>query len=649
MADQTLLLHDYPLASIVQQWTKMIEAAQEFKDKDFGAYGKEAMQFFDGDNNWMWQTEYAAGVRGYLSENYDMDLLPTFKMQTNRVAEFAQVFLPSVYHRNPTRRVTPRKYEPLPVQAFGDPMDPMTGMMVQQMWQQAMMQDQNDQVRRDLHANLMQMVLNYSPNELDLKGESRNVLLEAIIKGMGTWWHEVYKAPGGTWIVGSFYDSVDNLLLDPDAEKWRDLQWVARRCVAPVWAVEREYGLTPGSLEGHGHYQSSYQQAQQKHNPRNDDARKGKSNDLICYYKIYSKMGFGDRGMDFRRDNPLNGMFDDLGDFCFLVVAPGVMYPLNFAPEHIAAMDDAQFKAAAAWPAPFWMDGRWPFTKVAFHDKPGEVWPISHLKPGIGELRFLNWAYSHLADKMQAACTTLVGVVKQAGEEMKDTLLKGASGFKIIELEHITGRKITDLVSFLNAPPFHGDIWTVIAAVEKNLDRRLGTSEILFGMSETQDRSATTSQVKQTNATIRIDDMRSQAEDAMTEASRAEALLCHWTLRPQDVMPILGPQRTQLWMQIVMTAPFEQTVREYDYRIEQGSTSKPNQATELQDMNEAVQVWTPVLMPFAQMGFTQPVNVMMNEWGKARNIDMTPYNLPVGPMMQPQQPPPGEEQAAAAA
>lgn len=636
-----LLLAEYPLNPIVAQWEGMIERAQDYKNADFQAYADEAMNFFDGAHNWMWQNDYAAGIRGYLSEEYDMTLLPTFKMQTNRVAEFEQVFLPSVYHRNPIRRVRARQLPPLPIEAFGNPMDPMNGMMVQQMYQMSMMQDHQDQVVRDLRASLMETVLNYSPNELDLKGESRNVIRECIIKGMGTWWHEIYQSPGGTWIVGSFYDSVDNLLLDPDAEKWRDLNWVARRCIAPIWRVEREYGLTPGSLKGKGHYESSYQSAQAKHNPRTrQDQRRGKSNDLICYYKVYSKMGMGDRGFDFKADD-LEGLFDDMGDNLFLVIAPGVPYPLNFAPEHMQAMDDAQFQQAFRWPAEFWRDNRWPFTKLAFHEKPGEVWPINHLKPGIGELRFLNWAYSHLADKVQASCTTLVGIIKGASEEMKDNLMKGVSGFKICELEAITGKKITDMVSFLNAPPFQGDIWNMVAMVEKNLDRRLGTSEIIMGMQDTQDRSATTTQVRQNNATIRIDDMRSCVEDAMTDCSRSEALLCHAFLRPQDLAHILGFQRTQLWTQVITSMDPESVAREYDYRIEAGSTAKPNPATELQDMNEAVQVWGPLLSPFAQAGFVAPVNQLMIEWGKARNMDMTPFLLPDQTMMPAAPPPAG--------
>lgn len=628
-----LLFAEFPLAPIVNQWTGMIERAQTFKDENFGAYAEEAMNFFDGDNNWMWRDEYAAGVRGYLAEEYDMTLLPTFKMQTNRVAEFEQVFLPSVYHRNPVRRVKSRSLPPLPIEAFGNPADPMNGMMVQQMYQMSLFQDHQEQVRRDLLASLMETVLNYSPNEIDLKTESRSVIRECIIKGMGTWWHEVYQSPGGTWIAGSFYDSVDNLLLDPDAQKWRELTWCARRCIAPLWRVEREYDLTPGSLKGYGHYESTYQQAQAKHNPRTrQQAREGKSNDLVCYYKVYSKMGMGDRGLQFNAPQ-LEGMFDDMGDNIFLVIAPGVPYPLNYSPESIAVMDDQQFVAAGQWPVQLWRDNRWPFTKLAFHEKPGEVWPISHLKPGIGELRFLNWAYSHLADKIQSSCTTLVGIVKAASEDLKDSLLKGVSGFKIIELEHITGKKITDLVSFLNAPPFHGDIWNVVAAVEKNLDRRLGTSEILFGMQESQDRSATTTQVRQNNATIRIDDMRSCVEDAMTDCARSEAQIAQQFLRPQDLYHVLGMQRTQLWTSLMTSADPESVAREYDYRIEAGSTAKPNPATELQDMNEAVQVWGPVLLPFAQMGLVGPVNQLMIEWGKARNKDMTPYLLPEGMMM----------------
>ena len=47
-----------------------------------------------------------------------------------------------------------------------------------------------EQARRTI-AESIQSYLNYTPNELNLKENSRRVVDEAIIKGMGVWWTEL--------------------------------------------------------------------------------------------------------------------------------------------------------------------------------------------------------------------------------------------------------------------------------------------------------------------------------------------------------------------------------------------------------------------------------------------------------------------------
>jgi hypothetical protein len=104
---------------------------------------------------------------------------------------------------------------------------------------------------RDLTvARLFEELLNYTPAETNLRDESRLVVDEALIKGMGVWWTELCEMPSGLRTVGSFFDTVDNLFLDPDATRWEDCAWYVRRCIHPTWQIEREYGLEPGTHQG---------------------------------------------------------------------------------------------------------------------------------------------------------------------------------------------------------------------------------------------------------------------------------------------------------------------------------------------------------------------------------------------------------------
>lgn len=633
------IISDFPLLPIVAEWLRMIDRAQEDKQENFWQYAEEALNFFDGPNNWMWEDEQ---LTKFLSDEYS--IRPGARMQVNRVSEAVDLMMPSLYQQNPYRSVKPQFRSPIPPEALGVQMDPMTGMptdpMAMMMYQALQMEDFQEAMRRTTVSSLMHDLLNYTPNELDLKGNSRRVVEECLVTGMGMWWHQVYQPiPNSPRLVGSFYEPVRNLQLDPDAQQWEDAYWIAIKCEHPLWRVEQTYGIPKGMLKklGKGSWESITGQSRQTPLER-QERREGVSNDMLTYWKIFSKMGFGDRGRSF--GNPdLQGQFDMFGDNCFLVISKDIPFPLNFHPWLYESGDTQGMMQAVQWPIPFWADGRWPVTPIKFKQKPGELWPTSIFKPAMGELRFLNWAYSFLADAVAATGGTICAIAKAAGDKIIDQIKSGNSPVKYIEIEELLGKSVNEIVSYINAPPFNGDIFRVIAMVEHNFDRRVGVSDNLAGLQgDSQDRSAAESSIRQGNATARIDDKRVAVEDAATEVARCEALASRWVYDENDLLPVLGQVRTMLWMQHVAPTDILSTVREYDYRIEAGSMAKPNIATDLQQMNEAVQVWGPLLSPFAQMGQVGPINQLMVEWGKARGRDMSPYQI-----QPPMMPPPGAE------
>jgi hypothetical protein len=223
-----------------------------------------------------------------------------------------------------------------------------------QMYQQGIQQQQMMLERRKLVSRLLEDYLNYTPNELDLKKHSRKVVEEAFIKGAGVWWHELYAPPGSqTKMAGSFYDSIDNLVWDPDADEYEDIRWAARKRVQPVDEVAAKFGLTREELSGHIESYSS----RGDNNERGFEYKKkmGKTNDLIVYWEVYSKTGFGDRLKN--ADKDLRGKFDAFGPNCYIVVAEGVDFPLNM-PERMlqeevdeTGVPQAMFMAAQ-WPIP---------------------------------------------------------------------------------------------------------------------------------------------------------------------------------------------------------------------------------------------------------------------------------------------------------
>ncbi len=648
---------DYSLRALTTTWMAKIQKAWEQKAKDFGDDAEEAMRFFNGPYDWLYS---GAGRKGFALGDEEEMPAPSFRMTCNKVAEMVQLFGPALYHQNPVRTVSPRQMPEIPADLLAESMGLGQDPMAIQMIMQAQIQEGQSAAQDRVRALLIDHYLNYTPHALNLKEEARWAIDEAIIKGMGTLWVELYTPPGsGKPMVGSFYDSVDNLLIDPDSETIRDAKWIARRCVHPYWEVERLYNLPPDSLRQHAHLEGQNQQAAIHALGAAGDWRRkqGTSNDLIVYWKVYSKMGLGGRLQGI--DPNLRPKLEPYGDYCFLVVCENCPYPLNLPPPldaralgeeqaddgmggmlaaPMATGPDPEVMARVQWPTPYWADGSWPFQPIYFHSVPRKAWPMSHLKPGMGELKFLNWAYSFLAGRVRIACRDFVAIMKSAGEELKDRIKHGPD-YTVLEIEQLHG-SIDNVVKFLQHPQFNPEIYKVIEGVTASFERRTGLTELMYGLSSRQLRSAQEAQVKADNASIRPEDMAQKVEDAMSDLARKEALALRWNLTGEDVKPVMGQMGANLWEQLVVPTDPGLVVFQLEYRVEAGSSRKPNKALERDNMQSAMQNIFPTLVTYAQStGIVDPVNNLMAAWARSIDLEAAGFMLPA---MPPPLPPAGE-------
>ncbi len=664
---------DHLMAGLCSLWVEKIRKAKEHKKRAFQDDADEAMQFYrpdEGNYNFV----YRGDLKGSKGVGLDAQE-PAFRMTLNKVAELVEIFGPILYARNPVRQVNPRQpflaqslsgldrdpgelllRDPaltqvlmppgLPPQVAQDPAFP--GLFVQTLIEQEQQRASLD----DMKSSLIESYLNFTPVELRLKEHVERAIDEAIIKGRGCVWTEKYTPPGSTQnFVGSFFDSVDFLQLDPDAENFGDAWWIARECCHPVWEVERKYGLEPGSLKGT--IESSAKQAEVDTQKKQFDRTRGLTSDLMTYWQVYSRMGCGGRlsGSDQDRTShdllpgDLAGFAATLdpisGDHVYLAIAPGCDYPLNLPPK-VQAMPLtgdgspgdglAEVRKRLAWPVPYWADGAWPVSVLDFHPVPRSPWPMSHIKPAMGELRFLCWAYSFVAGKIKSTLRDVVAILKEMAEEFKLQVLEGAD-LALVELD-TQNRDIRECVQILQFPPKNADIWKVIEAVETNFEKRVGLNEIFYGKSQTQDRSATESSLKSQHLNIRPDDMSERVEAWATEFARKEAVAARMLLQAEpDVAPILGPVAGQLWASLVTVPPGDLTAfRELEYRIESGSTRKPNRERDMANADSSMQILLPVFNQFAAgTGQLGPLNALIAFWAKTRDINPAQFLLPAPP------------------
>lgn len=642
-----------PLQQIANTWVKKLKAAIDYK-KPFNDDAKEASQFFDGEHNWMWRDAYARGERGYNSSIAP----PAFRMQLNKVFELVEIFSSVIYHRNPVRTVTVMDYPNIPLDAMGlgQPLGPDGQPSPEQMQiMQVVQQEEANKQQRRMSAKLLEAYLNWTPVELDLKRQARKVVNEAMIKGAGVFWTElnVVDVSGDSSnppmrTIGSFYDTVDNLLIDPDFDNEDDMLWCAKKCVRPLAEVAETYGIPVDELQRHFENDSPRLHREPKEKKKRDT-----TNQLITFYKIWSKTGMGDRLKDAPKDN--KGVFDPLGRYCYLVICEGVPYPLNVPPAVMQEPVDEQtglppsLLTRVAWPIPFYAEPNgWPFTMLAFHRKPGYAWPVSHIRPAIGELRLLNWCFSFLATRIATSCETIVAVQKAADQTLKDQLLAPSeAGFKIVELSELLGRRIEDVVSIFQMPQVTKDLWDIISAILDEFAKRTGLSELAYGYTRSSFRSAAEATIKNENISIRPDNMSNELEDCMSLLARREALAARWLLEPEDIAPVLGPMGAAAWAQSIAKQDIVSLTRELLYRVEAGSARKPNKASRVEQMQLAVQTLGPILSGLANAGVVDPFNALINDWADSLDIDATPYLLPPPPPPAPPPAPPSSDALAA--
>ena len=665
------------LAPIVSGWEGKLNLARRWKREQFQDDADEAMKYFDGCGKWFWDDQYSRGPRGYISPNWK-GRLPGVSLTLNMVSRFVQLFGPSMYQQNPNRSVNVRQRAPLSPdlvmsmaqQAVNQILQqqPMmvvppeqVQMLVQMQAEQMMQAEQQEITAKQTAADILQEYLNYTPVELDLTGNVRRMIDEAIIKGCGVAWTELYTPPGSQMrMVGTFYDSIDNVFLDPDAEQLEDVKVIYRKCCHPYRDVEREYGRPSGSLQPYCKHESAQSQGETEGDESSKDNRlRGSTNDLLTYYKVYSKCGIGVALSGFGKKDGgamadsahLRPLLEELDDECYLVIVPGCPYPLNLPPElqaqqfedvvqedgTVQSGADQMFAAiqeAVRWPIPFWLDGGWPCELLMFHEKPGQVWPISHLKPGIGHLQFLNWAMSFMAERVMTSSTNPVGINDAMYEDAVASFSKNdVPGFAFIRLKNAMNKPMNELIQFLETPNVNTDLLTMVEAVNSDFEKAVGLNELIYGAADTQSRSAADVQIRQSNSSVRIEDMRLRVEKFSERLARKEAIAIRWMLNAEDIAPVVGQVRAQLSDQLLFNQPMDMVAREFSYEIAPGDGASRNRLLKQQNVNSAMQLLAPVYSSLIATGQVEPWNTLVSRWG-----EMFDFNTQ-GMMVQPPPPP----------
>lgn len=608
------------LSSICSVWTGQIERAKKVKERQFDKTARRAWKFYgDSDHEFLFRSP-----DGSVAVGDDRPLLrrPDYVVSVNLVSEYCRMMLPYIHYRIPHRQVQPRR-PMMPVSLL-----PFAPMLDQQRQQDAVVSD------------LLGWVLNYTPSLFRLFEQTRLASTEALVKGRGIVWHEMVDG-----LVGSFYDTVDDLLVDPDSEQWHQAGWICRRRRLPAHVVSEIYRIPTNKIRG----SMTSERSEARHDAedqtyganRNDPDAK----DICTFYEVYSRIGLGGA---FDTSSPeLKAVSKDaVGRHVYLAVMPGMDSPLNFHRDSIdvETLTEEDVKSRLAWPIPFHGNyvNPWPCTPLDFYRHPRRNWPTSPLESSLPLQTFIDVVCSFLMGRVSRTCRDLIFASEGLDSRILDALRYGKDQEVITHDQ--TNAELHNLAHVLQFPSVNPDLFKTLELAQELFRQNTGLVELMYGASSRQMRSSAEAQIKQQNMSVRPEDMADRVESWMTDIAAAEATGTRLLVSPQrfgelagepSAMGMLGPL-SQAWSQLVNTDDPRRAAAELAYTVEAGSGRKKNLGQMIEDMGNAMQFIMPHAVTYMQMsGDPSLVNGLIRRWGEVHQFDVNDMMIPPPPPPQP--------------
>jgi hypothetical protein len=524
-----------------------------------------------------------------------------FKATVPKVWEMINILGPMLSFRNPHRNVRPR---------FEREEDP-----------------------RRPRAETLEKLLNYSAHELDLVKQMRQCV-DGSILGCGVMWLE---KDGFSDLWGHFFDSADNLLMDPDAEDIEDALWIARKRYIPRWEFAGDIAEVPlddpdlptsgrpNIIESIG----TVSTASREEDEAVDKPRAGKTTDLLTVYEVWSKIGIGWRLKSVPEDNYTSATEE--------MRAIKEDETLEFRHFYIL-LNSKKVWSEGEWPVPLWADNSWPCELLYYRKEEDYVWPTPMLVPSLGLQKAINWIVMFLWVHLKTTSRDFIVGSNELDETVREKILSGMDLEWIpLNTADLGDKKWSDLVGFLQHPNAQADLWRYLDLAVKLFEDSTGLYPELYARSgPAEPRSATASNNQQARADIRPDDMREMVERLHSKMARKEciAVTLDGDYNEEFVGRLLGPEAAQAWSQY-RDGDLWTVMRELDYRIEAGSAARPNLQTEYE---QALAVFDRLMQIAGSVGDINAVNKMAYQFQKAMNIldaDIVQFQPP---------PPPEQEQ-----
>jgi hypothetical protein len=308
-------------------------------------------------------------------------------------------------------------------------------------------------------------------------------------------------------------------------------------------SVERFPGLKREQFKNAGGLESSwhYGETKGKDDGGVSDRKSGRSNDLVLWYEIFSKMGVG--SLSTGMPNDLKSHLEEtVGKYAYICICPDCQYPLNLPKEFLlSGATDADVRQRLSWPVPFWKDDAWPLSELDFHPDPDSPWPLPPLSAALGELKFLNFLVPWLCNRIYSSSRDFWAVIGSHFDDYKKYLEEGEDQV-VFPIPPGQYDDIKKAIQNLTQPETRADAWKIYELVNEAFDKRMGMTPLLYGMNpdNTQSRTAADTNNKWQALGVRQEQMQKKVVAWQSRLAGSEAQLMWLFIQAQDTMPLLG-------------------------------------------------------------------------------------------------------------
>ncbi len=362
-------------------------------------------------------------------------------------------------------------------------------------------------------------------------------------------------------------------------------------------------------------------------------------NDLIEWWEIWSKCGVGPRTAKVDFGQSVLEQFDEtVGDYAYMCVAKNVPFFLNAPPDKFFGENAAGNEDVVTmfeWRCcdygekfPVWKDyGRWPFSDLSFIKLPNNPWPMAPLAPGLGELIAINILQSAYCDQ---AWNDRKRILAHLGSQINEVkaAIESDEAISVVKMNDSVVTSVRDMIQYLDGPPRQNDLMSAIQMLSDSFDKRVGLTELQYGISSTQVRVASDIRTRSEAANIRPEKMAGDVAAWMSNGSQLEMFLALMYVEGRSLTHLLGGYCSSQWDAMFSDLPIEQAMREMKASVEASDVRRPNHERDTANVQGLQQYLLPIFQQYAQgSGDNEPLNNFLAKIGEAIEMDLSSLRL----------------------